>query len=214
MRRALALVGFAICAGAAHPAAAAEEATAQSDPAKGQKIAAQVCAACHAADGNSTIPANPKLAGQFPEYLQDQLVDFKPAGGKKAERENPVMGGMAAGLSAEDMRNVAAYFGSQQPKPGVSRNKDTVELGRRIWRGGDASKGLPACASCHGAAGAGVPVRYPRLAGQHAEYIEAQLKAFAAGTRANDANKVMRTIAGKMSEAEVRAVADYAAGLR
>jgi cytochrome c553 len=214
MKRALAILGIAVCAVAARAAAAAEEQSAKADAAKGQKIVAQVCAACHGADGNSTIPANPKLAGQLPEYLQKQLRDFKPAGGKKAERENPVMGGMAANLSASDMSNVAAYFGAQQPKPGAARNKDTVELGRKLWRGGDASKGLPACASCHGAAGAGLPVQYPRLAGQHAEYLEVQLKAFAAGTRANDANKAMRTIAVKMSEAEIRAVADYAAGLR
>jgi|SRR5579864_8810285 len=214
MKRALAILGIAICAVAARAAAAAEEQPAKADAAKGQKIVAQVCAACHGADGNSTIPANPKLAGQFPEYLQKQLHDFKATGGKKAERENPVMGGMAANLSASDMGDVAAYLGAQQPKPGAARNKDTVELGRKLWRGGDASKGLPACASCHGASGAGLPVQYPRLAGQHAEYLEAQLNAFAAGTRANDANKAMRTIAVKMSGAEIRAVADYAAGLR
>ena len=213
MRRAWALLGIAFCAGVFRPVSAAE-AAAKTDPAKGQKIAAQVCAACHGADGNSVIPANPKLAGQFSEYLQKQLADFKPAGGKKAERDNPVMGGMTANLSAADMRDVAAYFASQQEKPGVSRNKDTIDQGRRIWRAGDAAKGLPACASCHGAAGAGLPVQYPRLAGQHAEYLEAQLKAFAAGTRANDANKVMRTIAAKMTGQEMRAVADYAAGLR
>ena len=210
MKRALALLSFAVCAG---PLAAVEPA-AKADSAKGQSIASKICAACHGADGNSPTPANPKLAGQVPEYLQKQLANFKPAAGKKAARENPIMGGMVAGLSAEDMRDVAAYYAARQAKPGAARNQDTFALGRKIWRGGDLAKGLPACAACHGANGAGLPAQYPRLAGQYAEYTEVQLKAFRSGERRNDANKMMQAIASKMSDPEIRAVADYVAGLR
>jgi cytochrome c553 len=134
--------------------------------------------------------------------------------GKKAERENPIMGGMAAGLSAEDMHDVAAYYAAQPPKPAAAKHPETLALGRKIWRGGDPAKGVPACAACHGAAGAGLPAQYPRLAGQYPEYVEAQLKAFRAGERRNDANKMMQSIASRMSDPEIRAVADYISGLR
>lgn len=187
---------------------------AKPDAAKGQQVAGKVCVACHGADGNSPSPVNPKLAGQIPEYTEKQLANFKPGAGGKAERANPVMTAFAATLTADDVRNVAAYFGSQQSKGGAARNKDTIPQGQKLWRGGDVAKGLPACASCHGATGAGVPVQYPRLAGQHAEYIEAQMRAFRSGERANDAARMMRTIAAKMSDAEIKAVADYAAGLK
>jgi cytochrome c553 len=197
----------------AAPLAGAELDT-KTDTAKGQSIANKVCAACHGADGNSPTAANPKLAGQVPEYIQKQLSNFKSVGGKKAERDNPVMGGMAAGLSDSDIRDVAAYFSGQATKPGVAKRPDTVELGRKIWRGGDLAKGLPACAACHGATGAGLPAQYPRLAGQYPEYVETQLKAFRAGDRHNDANKTMQSIAARMSDPEIRAVADYIFGLR
>jgi len=209
MKRALALLSVAVCAG---PLVAAEPAV-KADSAKGQSIANKICAACHGADGNSPTPANPKLARQVPEYLQKQLANFKPAAGKKAERESPIMGGMVGGLSVEDMRDVAAYYAAQQAKSGAARNQDTFALGRKIWRGGDVVKSLPACAACHGANGAGLPAQYPRLAGQYAEYTEAQLKAFRSGERRNDANKMMQAIATKMSDPEIRAVADYIAGL-
>jgi cytochrome c553 len=206
-------LGIGICAGFVHcPIGAAQPSRA--DPAKGQSIANKVCAACHGADGNSPTPANPKLAGQVPEYVQKQLANFKPAAGKKAERENPIMAGMVASLSPEDMRDVAAYYAAQQAKPGALKSGDTLALGRKIWRGGDVSKGLPACAACHGANGAGLPAQYPRLAGQYAEYTEAQLKAFRSGERRNDANRMMQAIAARMGDPEIRAVADYIAGLR
>jgi len=213
MRRALAFLSFALCAAPALLCAATSEGIAKVDIARGQGIASQVCAACHGADGNSPVATNPKLAGQVPEYLQKQLSNFKSTGGKRAERENPVMAGMVAALSADDVRNVAAYYAAQTTKPGVAKNKETLALGRKIWRGGDAAKGLPACAACHGAAGAGLPVSYPRLAGQHAEYTEAQLRAFRASERRNDANRMMQTIAARLSDAEIRAVADFIAGL-
>jgi len=187
---------------------------AQADVAKGQAIATQTCAACHNADGNSSIPANPKLAGQISEYLHKQLRNFKPAGNKPAERANPIMGGMVANLSDEDMRNLAAYYASQTLKPEVAVNAATIEIGRRIYRAGDAARGIPACASCHGPAGAGIPAEFPRVAGQFAAYTEAQLKAFRIGERANDPNQMMRTIAIKMTDAQIKAVSDYIAGLR
>src|SRR3990170_1013168 len=195
------------------PTIVAAQGAARPDPAKGQSIANQSCAACHAADGNSPLAANPKLAGQIPEYLYKQLANFRPAAGKKAERDNAVMAGMVANLSPEDMRNLAAYFAGQAAKPGAAKSKDLVALGQRIYRGGIASEGIAACASCHGPNGAGMPAQYPRLSGQHAEYIEAQLKAFRSGARANDPSASMRGVAGRLSDREIEAVADYVAGL-
>ena len=184
------------------------------DAAKGQAVANQICAACHGADGNSQIAVNPKLAGQIPEYLHKQLVNFKAAAGKKAERDNPLMAGMVASLSPEAMRNLAAYYAGQTAKPCTAKSKDLVALGQKIYRGGVAGKGVAACASCHGPNGAGMPAQYPRLAGQHAEYTETQLKAFRAGERANDPNNAMRGVAGKLSDREIQGVSDYIAGLR
>jgi cytochrome c553 len=195
-------------------AAVAAEPPFKGDAAKGQAISSQSCAACHGADGNSQLAVNPKLAGQIPEYLHKQLANFKAVAGKKAERDNPLMAGMAANLSAEDMRNLAAYYAAQAAKPGTAKSRDLVALGQKIYRGGIAGKGVPACASCHGPSGAGMPAQYPRLAGQHAEYTEAQLKAFRVGERANDPNNAMRGTAGKLSDREIQGVSDYIAGLR
>jgi cytochrome c553 len=174
----------------------------------GEKIVSGVCAACHGADGNSVITTNPKLAQQHPEYIAKQLANFK-----SGERKNAIMSGMAAALSPEDMANVAAYFGAQKAKVGSAKTNAAGSLGEKIYRGGIASVGVPACASCHGASGAGVPVQFPRLSGQHADYVLTQLKAFYSGERANDNAKVMRMIASKMSDAEMAAVADYIQGL-
>ena len=193
---------------------ASEEASAKADPAKGKAIAETVCVACHGADGNSQVSANPILAGQVEEYIYKQLKNFKPAGDKPAVRNNPIMAGMAAALSDEDMKNVAAWFSSQKQKPAAAKDEKQIALGQKIWRQGDFKKGVPACAGCHGPAGAGLPAQYPRLAGQFAEYTEAQLKAFRVEERANDPEKMMRMIAGKLSDAEIKAVAEYAAGLR
>ena len=193
---------------------AQDKAAAQPDLAKAKQTAEQVCGACHGTDGNSQIPTNPKLAGQHAEYLYKQLTNFKSEGGKPAERANAVMGGMVAALSADDMKGLAAYFAGQKLKPEAAKNKASIELGQRLWRAGDLKRGIPACAACHGPAGAGLPAQYPRLAGQFADYTEAQLKAFRAGERANDPAKMMRTIALKMTDPEIKAVADYAAGLR
>jgi len=184
------------------------------DAAKAQGIAAQVCAACHAADGNSIAPANPKIAGQFPEYLHKQLRDFKPQAGKKAARESAIMMGMVANLSDADMKGLAAYYAGQGLRPAAASDKSLAAAGQKLWRGGNSASGVPACAGCHGPAGAGLPAQYPRLAGQYAEYVAAQLKAFKEGARANDANGAMRAVARGLSEREIRAVAEYAAGLR
>lgn len=183
------------------------------DPAKGQQVVGQVCAACHAADGNSTISANPKLAGQHADYLYKQLVDYSvQPGAKQPARESGVMAGFAATLSDEDKRNVAAYFSSQKLKPGAARNKETLELGQRIYRAGIPEKGVPACSGCHSPNGAGIPSQYPRLAGQHADYTEAQLKAFRDSVRRN--NDTMAQVASRFLDSEIKAVADYIAGLR
>jgi cytochrome c553 len=185
---------------------ASPEPAAKADPERGKQIAATVCVACHAADGNSVVPANPILAGQHAEYLAAQLAAFK-----SGARASPIMAGMSAALTPEDMRNVAAWFAQQPQKPSAAKDKALALRGERIWRGGIAQGGVPACAGCHGAAGAGIPAQYPRLAGQYADLTFGWLKAFATGGRANP---VMGAIAAKMSEADMKAVAEYAAGLR
>ena len=187
---------------------------AKGDPERGKLIAAGTCAACHGADGNSQISTNPKLAGQHPEYLYKQMKNFMLVDGKPAERANAVMMGMMATLDDGQMRDAAAWFASQKQTGDKARNPDTIARGQKLYRAGDVSKGLPACAGCHGPAGAGIPAQYPRIGGQFADYTEAQLKAFRDGARANDANTMMRTVALKMTDAEMKAVADYVAGLR
>lgn len=191
----------------ATPLMAAEPAApAKPDLAKGQATA-QVCAACHSADGTRGISANPILQGQHPEYLVKQLAEFKAG-----KRQNPIMQGMAAALSEEDMRNVAAFYASKQAEPGAATDKELVQLGEKIYRGGIAERNIPACAGCHSPSGAGIPAQYPRLSGQHAEYTASQLNAFRAGTRANSAQ--MTGVAAKMNDREIKAVSDYIAGLR
>ena len=184
------------------------------DAAKGQQIATQVCAACHNADGNSIIPANPSLAGQHAEYITKQLNDFKPKEGKPAERENAIMSAMVAPLSPEDMKNLAAYYSRQTPKPGEASDKTLAEQGENIYRGGNLEKGVPACASCHSPNGVGIPPNYPRIAGQHSDYLVAQLRAFRTEERTRDPNNVMHMIASRMSEREIQAVSQFISGLR
>ena len=174
----------------------------------------QVCAACHGADGNSTAPANPKLAGQFPEYLEKQLHDFMAQAGKKPKRESAVMNGMVANLSERDVPAIAAYYAAQALKPAAASDKNLAGEGQKLWRGGDPANGVPACEGCHGPAGAGIPVVFPRLAGQYADYIAAQLQGFRSGARANDPNGMMRAVAAHLTDAQIHALADYASGLR
>jgi cytochrome c553 len=194
--------------------AASAQVAAKADTAQGKQIASQVCAACHAADGNSLAAVNPKLAGQIPEYLFKQLSNFKSKDGKAPDRSNAIMTGMVANLSDADMRNVAAYFAGQTLQPAFARDKDLAALGQRLYRGGNLATGVPACAGCHGPDGAGIPAQYPRIAGQFAEYIASQLSAFKAAARANDPNGMMRGVAARMTDAEIKAVAEYTAGLR
>lgn len=199
--------------GLSHSHPAASQTPSKPDPKKGSETASQVCAACHGPDGNSPTPANPKLAGQHADYLYKQLTNFKAKpGAKEPERNNAIMGAFAAQLSDQDMRNVAAFYASQALTPAAAREKNLVDLGRNIYRAGIAGKGVPACAGCHGPSGAGMPAQFPRLQGQYAEYTEAQLTAFKQGTRANNAS--MTAIAMRLSEAEIKAVSDYVAGLR
>jgi cytochrome c553 len=205
----LAVSGIASAADAHAPAAA------KVDPAKGATLygdgdAARglpACVSCHGASGNSTIAANPKLAGLPEAYVYKQLVDFtEPA------RNQPVMTTYAKMLTEEEKHNIAAYLSQQAAKPGAAKNKDTIDLGKKIYRGGIAEKGVPACASCHGASGGGMPAKYPRVGGQHQDYTIAQLNGFKAKTRKNSAE--MSTIAARLSDDDMKAVADYVAGLK
>jgi cytochrome c553 len=212
-RRSLFVLAFTLGMGSVMTAGAQVKAAAKIDPKKGQQIASQLCVTCHNTDGNSTIPGNPRLAQQHPDYLYKQLVDFTARQGQaRPARENAIMTGFASQLSDDDKRNVSAWFASQTAKPGAARNKATLELGQRIWRAGIPEKAVPACAGCHGPAGSGIPSQYPRLSAQHADYTESTLKAFRDGTRRN--NPTMQAIASRLSDVEIKAVADFAQGLR
>lgn len=187
--------------------AAEEKKAAKPDTAKGSATFAQVCASCHGADGNSGSPANPKLAGQHPEYIVKQLTEFKT--GKRA---NAIMSGFASQLSEADMKGIAYWLAEQKPKTGFAKDKENVALGERIYRGGIADRSIAACAGCHSPNGAGIPAQFPRVSGQHADYTTAQLIAFRDGVRKNSTQ--MSQIAAKMNDKEIKAVSDYMAGLR
>ncbi len=177
------------------------------DLVRGEATYTALCVACHAVDGNSGAPVNPKLAQQHPEYLVKQLQEYK-----SGKRKNAVMQGFAAALSEDDMKNIAYWAASKKTKPGFAKDKELVTLGERIYRGGISDRQVPACAGCHSPTGAGIPSQYPRLGGQHAEYTASQLTAFRDGVRNN--NLPMSQVAAKLNDKEIRAVADYIAGLR
>lgn len=187
----------------------------KADPSKGEALFANgdaargivACVSCHGVAGNSTISVNPKLAGQHEAYIAKQLDNFKGP-----DRNNPVMTTFANLMSTEDMKNVSSYLSSQKSKPGAAKNKEIVELGKQIYRGGIAEKNVPACAGCHSPNGAGIPAQFPRVAGQHQDYTIAQLTNFRTGVRKNSVQ--MTTIAKRMSDDEIKAVADYVAGLK
>jgi cytochrome c553 len=179
------------------------------DAAKGATLAAKVCAACHGADGNSPLSMNPNLAGQHAEYLNKQLRDFK-----SGKRSNPVMAPIAASLSDDDMRNLSAHYAAQKASVLTAKDLALATKGQKLFRAGVADKGVAACAGCHSPNGAGIPIQYPRVAGQHADYVAAQLKAFRAEERGNDENNVMRSIAARLSDREIAALSEYLAGLR
>ena len=195
----------------------AEEAkiSVKADPAKGETLFANgdasrnvvACVACHGAAGNSAIVQNPKLAGQHEAYIYKQLTNFKGP-----DRNNAIMTNIAKALTDDDMKNIAAYLDAQSVKPGAAKNKATVDLGKKIYRGGIAEKNVPACAACHGPNGAGIPGQFPRLGAQHQEYTLAQLTSFRAGTRKNSTQ--MTTISKRLSDDEMQAVSDYVAGLK
>ncbi|GKS94541.1 c-type cytochrome [Acidovorax sp. SUPP2825] len=206
MAAVLAVAAFPALSQGHAPAAAAQK-PAKPDLVKGEATFTAVCVACHAADGNSAIAINPKLAQQHPEYLVKQLQEFK-----SGKRNNPVMKGFASALSDDDMRNIAWWVASKQAKPGFAKDKELVALGERIYRGGIADRNIAACAGCHSPNGAGIPVQYPRLSGQHADYTAAQLVAFRDGVRSNSLQ--MTQVAAKLNDREIKAVADYIAGLR
>lgn len=214
---------------AAAPAAAPPPASASApaapggkpDLARAQQIAGQVCASCHGAEGISAAPVNPHLAGQHAQYIALQLDHFK-----SGLRKNPVMQAMAAQLTADEQRALGAFYSDKKPKPGAAKDKALADLGQKLYRGGNAKTGLAPCASCHSPNGAGIPVQYPRLAGQYSDYVYAQLQAFNKGDRGGEMKtaqgkvvedvqgKVMAGIAAKLSEREMRAVAEYVSGLR
>ena len=185
----------------------AETSAAAPEKNSAEKTVQTVCAACHGADGNSSIVLNPKLAGQHPEYLLKQLINFK-----EGKRANTVMAGMVANLTPNDMKGLAAYYAGKKQALAKAKSNGAGSLGEKIYRGGIAAANVPACASCHGANGAGIPKQFPRLAGQHADYALTQLRAFRLGERANA--PMMMTIAAKMTDVEMQAVTDYMQGLR
>jgi cytochrome c553 len=174
---------------------------------KAANTAKAVCAACHGADGNSAASTFPKLAGQQAPYIVKQLTNFKDG-----TRNNPVMKPIASSLSPEDMQGLATYFSTQKSKEAGAKTNGAGSLGEKIYRGGIAANRVPACAACHSPNGAGIPIRFPRLAGQYADYTLAQLQAFSTGTRGN--GPMMKVIASRLSADEMAAVADYIQGLR
>jgi len=172
------------------------------------KTKSATCAGCHGADGNSANPEWPRLAGQHADYLVKQLTDFQ-----KGDRTNAMMAPMAANLSQQDREDLAAYFSGQTTQADAA-DESQVKLGEKLYRGGDPASNVAACIGCHGPDGKGNPAaKFPSLSGQHAKYIENQLNAFRKGERANDAGKMMRTVAAKLSDDEIRAVASYVQGL-
>ncbi len=204
---AAALAAPVFSAFAAGDAPAVAPKAAKPDLVKGEASFTAVCAACHGADGNSAIAANPKLSQQHPEYLVKQLEEFK-----SGKRNDPVMKGFASALSEDDMKNIAYWVTSKAAKPGFAKDKDLVAMGERIYRGGIADRNIAACAGCHSPNGAGMPAQYPRLSGQHADYTATQLIAFRDGKRANSLQ--MTQVAAKLNDKEIKAVSDYIAGLR
>jgi cytochrome c553 len=208
-------------------AAGAATGPAKPDAAKGATLYEQgdaargvvACASCHGAAGNSTIPANPNLAAQSHEYIYKQLTEFRlKAGAKEVLRKGvdgapSVMTAMAGPLTEADMQNLSIYLTQQKlTEPATATNPKLLERGQHIWRAGIPDRNVPACAGCHSPNGAGIPGQYPRLSGQFPSYIEEQLKLFRAGHRAN--NQMMNQIADRMSDSDIKAVSDYAAGLR
>lgn len=192
---------------------AASQATTIDGDAQAGKTKSATCAACHNPDGNSMIPANPKLAGQSAEYLYKQLKNFKDGAQAEDGRPNAIMAGMVAALNDQDMKDLAVYFSQQETKPGATA-EEYIKTGEQLYRAGDAKRGIPGCTACHGPNGQGVGLAgFPKLSGQHPDYIETQLKLFRSGERYNDLNGMMRDIAAKMSDKDIEALSHYVSGL-
>ena len=192
-------ISLSICIGGVQAAGDAAQGKTKSAP----------CMACHGADGNSPNPIWPKIAGQHPDYIKKQIMDFK-----RGARKDPLMSAQAVPLSDQDVDDLAAYFAMQSIQPGTAM-ADKVETGERLFRGGNLASGVAACSACHGPAGAGnLGAKFPAIAGQHADYTSKTLKDFRSGARSNDPSKMMRDIAAKMSDAEIEAVAQYVQGLQ
>ncbi|AMO98298.1 cytochrome c family protein [Collimonas arenae] len=209
------LVAVLALSSVAYAADEPKAAPAKADPAKGEALytngdAARnitACVSCHGAAGASTITSNPKLGGQHAAYIHKQLTNFQGA-----DRNNPIMSPLAKLLTDDEMKNIAAYLDAQPAKPGAAKDKDTVELGKKIYRAGIAEKSVPACAGCHSPNGAGIPNQFPRIGGQHQDYTVTELTNFRSGVRKN--GPMMATISKRMSDDEIKAVADYIAGLK
>ncbi|MDD5295981.1 MAG: c-type cytochrome [Rhodocyclaceae bacterium] len=174
--------------------------------AEAQQLAATVCAACHGPDGNSVAPTFPKLAGQFPAYLERQLADFK-----SGKRKSDIMTPIAASLGPEDMKGLATYFSAMKTSPGKVEDKDLAAAGEKLYTEGNPDSAVPACVSCHKEKGSG-DKRYPRLAGQNQAYLIQQLMDLKSGVRTNDKMKLMQPVAGRLTEQEMKAAAEYLAG--
>ena len=197
---ALTLVAVLGWTGSAHAAGNVEAGQAKS----------ATCMACHGMDGNSANPEWPALAGQHPSYIVKQLKHFK-----SGERQNALMSPMAMILSDQDMEDLAAYFSSQTPRPTGETEPSKLKLGQQIYRAGIAARGVPSCAGCHGPGGRGIAgAAFPQIGGQHALYAATQLRAYRSGARATDPNQMMRTIAAKLTDEEIDAVASYLQGMR
>lgn len=187
-------------------ALSAADAPAKPDLERGRQLATTVCGACHGADGHATAPTNPNLAGQHADYIAAQLAAFK-----SGARPSPIMVAMAAPLTPEDMQAVGAYYASQKPVESMAHDKALVQRGERLWRAGLKNVSAPACAGCHGAQGHGIPSQYPRLAGQNPDLVFGWLKAYATGARPH---AVMGPLAAKLSDGDMKALAEYISGLR
>ncbi|MFB9137328.1 c-type cytochrome [Vibrio olivae] len=179
------------------------------------KAKSQTCVACHGADGNSIMNIYPKLAGQHATYLEKQLQDLKLGMTTQGEqgRYDPVMSAMAAPLSKQDMADLAAYYASL-PISKNSTPESVVTKGKTLYTAGDAERGLTACIACHGPRGNGTKLSgFPKISGQHAEYVKLQLEKFREGARGNDMNAMMQDIAKKLTDDDIETLSQYVGGL-
>ncbi|MCF6436581.1 MULTISPECIES: c-type cytochrome [Pseudoalteromonas] len=193
----------------------ASNATAFDGDAEAGKAKSATCAACHGPDGNAPVTMYPKIAGQHADYIYKQLQEFKlgmTSGGSEG-RMDPVMSGMAMPLSDQDMKDLAAYFSTLNMSEGTTP-EDVVAAGQKLYKAGDAERGIPSCAACHGPRGNGTSLaKFPKISFQHPEYIKSQLLKFRDGTRKNDLNGMMQDIAKKLTDKDIETLSKYLGGL-